>query len=191
VAKGIYKQVYVGFLMVGHTHEDVDAMFSKFSESMRTKDAYTLPQMMDIFRNSYSGHPVPSLVEEVPDFKSFLEGYIPDKGDALCGHKDPLQFRFLYIDGFPVMQYRMNPLQDEWKPHKGIKMWKEDSVTGQALLPQGQPKPIKICSYLQDNDMVVKGIKYYVNHWEEYQRVSTLQGNSSYSTWLEPTIVYW
>jgi hypothetical protein len=30
VAKGIFKQVYVGFLMVGHTHEDVDAMFSKF-----------------------------------------------------------------------------------------------------------------------------------------------------------------
>jgi len=191
VAKGIFKQVYVGFLMVGHTHEDVDAMFSKFSESMRTKDAYTLPQMMDIFCNCYSGHPVPSLVEEVPDFKSFLEGYIPDKGDALCGHKDPLQFRFLNIDGFLMMQYRMNPSKDEWKPSKGIKMWKEDSVTGQALLPQGQPKPVQLCSYLQDNDMVVKGIKDYVNHWEEDQRVSTLQGNSSYSTWLEPTIVYW
>ena len=57
VAKGIFKQIYVGFLMVGHTHEDVDAMFSKFSESMRIKDAYTLPQMMDIFHNSYSGNP--------------------------------------------------------------------------------------------------------------------------------------
>ena len=54
VVKGIFKQVYVGFLMVGHTHEDVDAMFSKFSESMGVKDSYTLPRMMDIFHNSYS-----------------------------------------------------------------------------------------------------------------------------------------
>ena len=92
VAMGIFKQVYVGFLMMGHTHEDVDAMFKKISNSMRVKDAYTLPQMMDIVHNSYSQQPMPSLVEEVLDFKSFLQGYIPDKLEALCGHKDPLQF---------------------------------------------------------------------------------------------------
>ena len=191
VAKGIFKQVYVGFLMVGHTHEDVDAMFSKFSESMRVKDAFTLPQMMDIFHNSYSGHPVPSLVEEVPDFKSFLQGYIPDKEEALCGHKNPLQFRFLMIDEFPVMQYRMNPSCDDWKPTLGIKMWKSDNITGKPLLPQGEPKHVPLYSFLQDNDMVSKGIQDYVKRWEEDQCISMLQGNESYSTWLEPTIAYW
>ena len=87
------------------------------------------------FWSSYSCNPIPSLVEEVPDFKSFLEGYIPDKGDVLCCHKDPLQFRFLMIDGFHVMQYWMNPAKGEWKPSKGIKMWKVNSVIGQALFP--------------------------------------------------------
>jgi hypothetical protein len=135
---------------------------ANFSESMRVKDAFTLPQMMDIFHNSYSRHPIPSLVEEVSDFKSFLQGYIPDKAEALCGHKNPLQFRFLMIDDFPVMQYRMNPSCDDWKPTLGIKMWKSDNLTSNPLLPQGEPKPVPIYSFLQDNDMVSKGIQDYV-----------------------------
>lgn len=69
-------------------------------------------------------------------------------------------------------------------------MWKADSVTGKALLPQGQPKPVQLSRYLQDNDMVVKGIQEYIKRWEEDQYLSTIQGNTSYSTWLEPTIAY-
>ena len=36
VAKGVFKTVHLGFLMVGHTHEDIDAMFSRFSERLQT-----------------------------------------------------------------------------------------------------------------------------------------------------------
>ena len=34
VAKGVFKTVHLGFLMVGRTHEDIDAMFSRFSERL-------------------------------------------------------------------------------------------------------------------------------------------------------------
>ena len=30
VAKGVFKIVHLGFLMVGHTYEDIDEMFSRF-----------------------------------------------------------------------------------------------------------------------------------------------------------------
>ena len=70
-------------------------------------------------------------------------------------------------------------------------MWKSDIVVGKPLLPQGEPKPIPLYSFLQDNDMVVKGVQNYVKWWEEDQRTSTLQGNESYATWLESTIAYW
>ena len=95
------------------------------------------------------------------------------------------------IDDFPVMQYRMNPSCDDWKPTLGIKMWKSDNLIGKPLLPQGEPKPVPLYSFLQDNDMVSKGIQDYVKRWEEDQRISMLQGNESYSTWLESTITYW
>lgn len=35
-------QVEVGFLMVGHTHEDVDALFGHISMWLRKHDAVTL-----------------------------------------------------------------------------------------------------------------------------------------------------
>jgi hypothetical protein len=31
-AREVFEEVHLGFLMVGHTHEDVDAMFGHFSE---------------------------------------------------------------------------------------------------------------------------------------------------------------
>jgi hypothetical protein len=29
VAKGIFKEVYVNFMLVGHTHDDIDALFGR------------------------------------------------------------------------------------------------------------------------------------------------------------------
>jgi hypothetical protein len=36
-------QIELGFLMVGHTHEDIDQFFSKFSQYLRHNAAHTLP----------------------------------------------------------------------------------------------------------------------------------------------------
>lgn len=36
-------QIELGFLMVGHTHEDIDQFFSKFSQYLRYNAAHTLP----------------------------------------------------------------------------------------------------------------------------------------------------
>ena len=47
VARGVFKTIQLGFLMVGHTHEDIDAMFSRFSEKLRVTQTYTLPHLMD------------------------------------------------------------------------------------------------------------------------------------------------
>ena len=49
VAKGVFKTVQLGFLMVGHTHEDIDALFSRFSEKLRTGMTFTFPHLMDAF----------------------------------------------------------------------------------------------------------------------------------------------
>ena len=50
VAKGVFKTVHLGFLMVGHTHEDIDAMFSRFSERLQTKMTFTFPNLMEYFQ---------------------------------------------------------------------------------------------------------------------------------------------
>ena len=36
-------QVELGFLMVGHTHEDIDQFFSRFSQYLRQNSVHTFP----------------------------------------------------------------------------------------------------------------------------------------------------
>lgn len=77
--------------MVGHTHEDIDAMFSRFSEKLRKSMTYTFPHLMDVFRSCEIASPAPFLMTHVPDFKSFVDGYLCDGADALIvGHSRPL-----------------------------------------------------------------------------------------------------
>ena len=42
VELGVFRKIKVSFLMVGHTHEDVDQMFSRFSNYLRRTDVFTM-----------------------------------------------------------------------------------------------------------------------------------------------------
>ncbi|KAL3678302.1 hypothetical protein R1sor_021258 [Riccia sorocarpa] len=59
--------------MVGHTHEDVDALFSKVSAQTINKDVLTLPALLAEIWDSEMMHPVPLLLEEVADYKSYVD----------------------------------------------------------------------------------------------------------------------
>ena len=51
--------VQLGFLMVGHTHEDIDALFSHFSEEIRTTQVFSFPHLMQKFNQCTQSHPAP------------------------------------------------------------------------------------------------------------------------------------
>lgn len=51
---GCFGEINLNFLMVGHTHEDIDQMFSRFSMELRKKDALTLDEMMEVLSNSFN-----------------------------------------------------------------------------------------------------------------------------------------
>ena len=47
---GIFNTIEVGFLLVGHAHEDIDGTYGRMSSNMKSKDIYSLPEMMDTYR---------------------------------------------------------------------------------------------------------------------------------------------
>jgi hypothetical protein len=49
IARGIFKEVTVGFLVVGHIHEDIDAYFSYLSKLLKQKNTYVLADFMKAF----------------------------------------------------------------------------------------------------------------------------------------------
>ena len=48
-ARRIFKEVTVGFLVVGHTHKDIDAHFSYLSKLLKMKNTYVLADLMKAF----------------------------------------------------------------------------------------------------------------------------------------------
>jgi hypothetical protein len=47
---GVYITIEVGFLFVGHTHEDIDGTYRRMSSNLKSKYIYYSSEMMDTFR---------------------------------------------------------------------------------------------------------------------------------------------
>ena len=91
---GVFQEVYINFLIVGHTYDDIDALFGRWSYKLKETDYPTLPLLMKSFMDTESWPIIPHLIEEVPDFKQFVEGYLCTRCDVLAGHTNAQQFKF-------------------------------------------------------------------------------------------------
>lgn len=185
-ARGHFEEVIAGFLIPGHTHEDVDAMFGHFSEALMHDQASCLPDLMALLMNSRKPNPVPIFVQEVPDFKSYLQPFILSGSDRLVGHKKPRLFRF-YVrhDSMPCFQYKLKTMDMDWLPEEGIEMWSwtED---GRPNLPVGAPKRLPMDT-IKMLDEVKEGIQKYI---EFYQLVHSKSGDAGKEAYAK-LIDYW
>jgi hypothetical protein len=100
------------------------AMFGRWSYKLRANDYPTLPLLMKSFMDAEKQPVIPHLIEEVPNFKAFVDGYLCNRNDALQGYTNARQFKF-YNDGngWPLMQYKLWCTDSEWLP-------KENGVFG-------------------------------------------------------------
>jgi len=85
IAHKIFWEVYVSFMLVGHTHDDIDALFGKWSMQLKKESFPIIPAFMKSFMDVDSVPTIPHLIEEVPDFKAFIEGSIWKKMNHLLG----------------------------------------------------------------------------------------------------------
>lgn len=123
---GIFKEALVHFLPVGHTHEDIDQMFSCVARQLRTHNAFT---MADLERQSSQSYK-PSIkivpVTMVQDVKCELSTHM---AGGFTNHSKPLWFRFTKVQESTFMHYKLH-VDDAWKPtaesewHMGLKCLK-------------------------------------------------------------------
>jgi hypothetical protein len=104
VANAVFWEVYVNFMLVGHTYEDIDALFGRWSMRLRKHDYPIVPLLMKSFMDGESIPVIPHLFEKVPDFKGFIDNCICKKGEALEGHTTAQAFKFYKNpNGWPLM----------------------------------------------------------------------------------------
>ena len=88
----------VGFLIVGHTHKDIDAHFKYVSKLLKMKNTYVLTDLMKAFMDfQKTAAFIPELVQEVLDFKKFLHGYKHNSANKLIGLREMHLFKF-YVE---------------------------------------------------------------------------------------------
>eukprot|EP00058_Branchiostoma_floridae_P020703 XP_002606193.1 hypothetical protein BRAFLDRAFT_92067 [Branchiostoma floridae] len=86
VIRGIFKEVQVGYLLVGHTHEDVDQFFSKIAHTLNKKrDATTVEELMHAIGQSFPNVKAWEM-DALLDIKAFLGDVSNDMEQHSCPH---------------------------------------------------------------------------------------------------------
>jgi len=89
VAWGVVKEAQVSFLPVGHTHEDIDQLFSRTSIHFKTHAAHSMEEMMEGLRKCISPTPQVSAMKNMINWSGLVE-----KLDVLTGIEGFSDYRF-------------------------------------------------------------------------------------------------
>jgi hypothetical protein len=126
VELGIFQKVKFGFLLVGHTHDHIDQMFSHFSVTLKRKNVGSLPSLIECIKKVYIPKHVFHILEEIVDVQRFIQGShheekcIKQLNDISFQH----QFCFKNVDGKTLVWGKKYSTTTEWGPSSGLTFFK-------------------------------------------------------------------
>jgi hypothetical protein len=65
--------VCYSFLLVGHTHDHIDQMFSHFSVRLKSKNVGIIPSLIECIKKAYIPEPVFHILEEIFGMQRFIQ----------------------------------------------------------------------------------------------------------------------
>ncbi len=122
----IFKKLRVCFLLIGHTHDPIDQMFSHFASTLRRKKVGRLPSLIEIIRKAYHPKPIVQKLEETIDMRRFIFGShdeercIEKLNDISFQH----QFHIKNIDGRALLWGKTYSTSTKWGPTSGLSFLK-------------------------------------------------------------------
>ena len=155
VEKNIFKKVKVNYLLVGHTHEIIDQVFSRFSVLLRKTTCLTLQELMTAAKSSYTPAPTVSHVSSVTDWGEWFT-----RSNSLHTATEALSFNHAFrikrninedsrFHGQVTIHskrlgWREPDQQKEWRPRNGVLQLLRN--------PEGSPKQ-QLLKALDDKQM--------------------------------------
>ena len=117
VAWRVFKEIIVSFLLVGHTHEDIDQLFSRVAQYLRKHNALSRrgfrQAIIDAFRGKWTNKTTTGDIERAGNLSEWLEPHLADMSQKNNG---PVKrtgishwhsFRFSMLNGdTPIMQVK-------------------------------------------------------------------------------------
>ena len=85
-AKGIFTEVHVSYLLVGHTHDNIDTSFGRWSMDLHEHNDSTIRLFIKSSMNMEKVLAIPHMTEKYSYWRAFVCDYIHDGHDKLIGH---------------------------------------------------------------------------------------------------------
>ena len=116
VELGLCPEVELSFLPVGHTHDDIDAFFSRIAAQIRSRKCLTLDDLRDRIRNSSLNTEVTvKVMDRVADVAAWI---LPSCKHWQDSDPAPLHFKWTKVDGVTRWASKLTVDQD-WVPELG------------------------------------------------------------------------
>ena len=147
VMTGVFKRIEISFMMVGHTHENIDQLFSRFSVKLRTLRCYTLNSLMEAAKASLpTNPPVVEHVEGMNDWDSFLKEYVNPDGDNTFMNFTSLKPQHVFLISAhpdnptkPLLRAKMLSSHTTWSPAEGLEILLEARSPGRPPTRKTEP----------------------------------------------------
>ncbi|XP_071143900.1 uncharacterized protein [Mytilus edulis] len=187
---GLFKKVKISFLMVGHTHEDIDQVFSRFSVWLSKFSTLTMDQLLKAFESCYNPHPLSVQLDHVFNFTNWLEKHI----EKIEGHSKPHCYKISKDqDGKTKLYFKNWSTDKDWT----------DATAENALLktsPMDTPSLVKPTLDLVDLGKVEDSIKKCIDKrfltneddiawWRQFLAKSKANDDNQTVDWPLPEIL--
>ncbi len=183
VHRGLFKKVKVNFLLVGHTHDHIDQMFSTFSKKLSRYDAFTLPALSDLISQAYTPKPEVVHLTEIYDFKRFAL----DKDIKVFSQLHNISFnhvfliKYVEIQDATLLYAKQYSTSSQWEPQSGcrflLQMPASLNVHGAEQMPYEDRKmvPLHYDDLDQQGQMWIRSLEERKKHIENAKKYAGAQ----------------
>ncbi len=150
IKHGWFREIYVHSLPPGHTHEDIDRMYSSWNShywKRGLQSPASIPEFLEWAYPNSEFRPQWHTVHSIFDIKKMLQEYLIN----MSGHSHARAFKFCRYESNIAMWYKASSLQINWQglssdPSRGILLFSE--------LPDENIHPTKIVPSVLDTSVL-------------------------------------
>ena len=126
VELGVFREVVVYFLLVGHTGNIVDQKFSIIAQELKKSEVKTIEELTSLIIQSMTPTPEVESLNFIWDWKSFIEKHL--ESPKMSNHSFYNGFRISKEGSITKLRLKRLPQDKEWLPPTGIQLLKQNII---------------------------------------------------------------
>ena len=192
----------MNYLLVGHTHEIIDQVFSRYSVALRKENCLTLSELMEVAKVCYNPRPTAEHVQSVTDWQDwFISNDMMNRSVCDMTFNHAFRIKAFDVPGEnlePTRQilihskklgYRPNKNEPKaWRPSGGVQCWYGVPTDMRLVEPVAQRiRPMELGDF-EDLRKIVHGLERFLGNkftgdmkafWEHVKsfQESVMEGN--------------